>query len=476
MSRPHAAKLRQVAGWRGNMARKKLPVASAVRGNSYLASISAALRRLGSSKAAARPSLIFALLLLLTAPLCLGLFLRLSRAATPNIITVNTTDDPASTSNSGSCTLREAIDNANSPGTDTTNGDCAVATGNDTILFSVSGTILLNGELPQIANTSPASLTIDGGGHAIVDGHGSYGILSVTAGATLYLSNLTIEGGVSPASNGAGVFNSGTLVVTNSTFFDNSARHDTSGSGSGGAIYNLGTLTVTGSTFSTNGADPAPAAGGAIYNDVNALTISNSTFVSNTAGSGGAIFSVGPLTVTNSNFNSNGAEGGNGGAIDCVSAAISDSTFAYDSANSGGGIDCQNSLVSNSTFDYDLATFGAAMAVSDGTATISDSTFSTNGAIATDIGGGAIYAENSNVSVNSSTISANGPGGGIYADAGEITIRDSILAGNEIAAATLGGNCVEVNGGSVIDGGYNLSDDNTCALGRARRQWPNAWR
>src|ERR1039458_4080243 len=59
-------------------------------------------------------------------------------------ITVNNTTDPASTSGNGFCTLREAIDNANSPGTDTTGGDCVKGTGTDTISFSVSGTITLS--------------------------------------------------------------------------------------------------------------------------------------------------------------------------------------------------------------------------------------------------------------------------------------------------------------------------------------------
>ncbi len=62
---------------------------------------------------------------------------------TPNVITVNNTTDPSSTSGNGFCTLREAINNANAK-SDTSGGDCAAGTGNDRIVFSVSGTITLS--------------------------------------------------------------------------------------------------------------------------------------------------------------------------------------------------------------------------------------------------------------------------------------------------------------------------------------------
>jgi CSLREA domain-containing protein len=107
--------------------------------------------------------------------------------------TVNTlTDD--STSGDTLCSLRKAINNANSPGVDTTGGDCATANATDTITFSVSGTIALTGTLPAIANGD--NLTIDGTGEDItVDNGGSYEVLEVSSGATLTLNNLTIAHG-----------------------------------------------------------------------------------------------------------------------------------------------------------------------------------------------------------------------------------------------------------------------------------------
>ena len=49
--------------------------------------------------------------------------------------------------------------------------------------------------------------------------------------------------------DGGGIYNDGTLTVSNSTFAGNSAS-----SGSGGGIYNHGTVTVSNSTFSGNSA------------------------------------------------------------------------------------------------------------------------------------------------------------------------------------------------------------------------------
>ena len=64
-----------------------------------------------------------------------------------NTITVNTLSD-SSTAGDGLCSLREAITNANSA-SDTTMGDCVPGTGNDTIVFSLSGMITVASALPS---------------------------------------------------------------------------------------------------------------------------------------------------------------------------------------------------------------------------------------------------------------------------------------------------------------------------------------
>ncbi len=125
-----------------------------------------------SSRAYVRPGLL-AVLLLVLASVCL-LLSQSGLHASDNTITVNNLTDPVSTSGNGFCTLREAIDNAEGPGVDTTAGDCAVATGTDTIVFTVSGEITLARALPAINNT-PVSLMIDGAGQAVgIDGANSF--------------------------------------------------------------------------------------------------------------------------------------------------------------------------------------------------------------------------------------------------------------------------------------------------------------
>ena len=59
------------------------------------------------------------------------------------------------------CTLREAINNANSD-SDTTGGDCAAGSGVDTISFAGDYTITLGSQLPDITTT----ITITGTGAA----------------------------------------------------------------------------------------------------------------------------------------------------------------------------------------------------------------------------------------------------------------------------------------------------------------------
>ena len=181
-------------------------------------------------------------------------------------------------------------------------GDCISGTGDDIIMFSVSGTITLGSALPDVNNSG--TLTIDGSGqHITIDGANSYQVLEVELADTVTLNDLTIAHGNGGEFSGA-VKNSGTLVVTNNTFSDNSSESD-----GPGAILNVdGTLTVSNTTFSNNS---SVYLGGAIYNDNGTATITNSTFSGNSAMAGvlgqslvggGAICNAGTMTVTNSIF------------------------------------------------------------------------------------------------------------------------------------------------------------------------------
>ena len=99
--------------------------------------------------------------------------------------------------------------------------------------------------------------------------------------------------------SGGGIFADygSSLTVTNCRISNNLAN------ASGGGIYNCGTLTVTNSTFSGNAATDDYSDGGGIYNDYNGtLTVTNCTLAGNSAGySGDGIYSSsGALTLNNS--------------------------------------------------------------------------------------------------------------------------------------------------------------------------------
>src|SRR5262249_9621681 len=154
--------------------------------------------------------------------------------------------------------------------------DANVTAGADTISFGVGGTITLASTLPAISD----DLTIDGTGQTI-SGNNAVRVLVVNTGASVTLRKLTITSGFTAGSqsvgSGAGIFNSGTLTITNSTISGNRAEED-----GGGIVNDVGaTLTIANSTVSGNSA--SDAAGG-IGNDDNAImTIANSTVSGNRA-------------------------------------------------------------------------------------------------------------------------------------------------------------------------------------------------
>ena len=253
------------------------------------------------AKGMARPPILAALLLLIT-PLAILTAGRSPHANAANTITVNSLTDPGITGDHF-CSLREAITNANAKA-DTSRGDCAAGSGNDTIVFNLSGTIALVSNLPSIQHT----LEIDGTGQAItIDGGGaSQGFLNFSGVVTL--NNLTIANGHSAAGNGGGVFNNGSLTVTNCTFVGNTAA-------GGGAIYNgapAGTLAVTNCTFSGN----VSAAGGAIES-AHGGTVTSSTFANNSSGSSsaGAAILATDTTVQVANSILAGSTGTNCGVV-----------------------------------------------------------------------------------------------------------------------------------------------------------------
>jgi len=227
------------------------------------------------------------------------------------------TDDGACTTDAGGCTLREAINAAN-----TSSGVT------DTINFNLgsTATITLGSQLPDIF-----FLIIDGGSADItISGDNTYPVFEV-AFAEVTLSNLTVANG--------GIYNNiGTATVSNSTI-----------SGSpGSGISNIGgsgrsTLEVSNSTISGNG-NSAPFGGVGIYNQFGTVTVSNSTISGNSAGEGGGIYNDlnSTVTVSNSTISDNSASNGGGINNKVVLASVGPSAMFKNTivaGNHGGEFD-----------------------------------------------------------------------------------------------------------------------------------------
>ena len=207
-----------------------------------------------------------------------------------------------------------------------------------------------------------ADMQIDaaGAGGITIDAQGQSRIFYVASEVTVELDSLHITGG--SAERAGGIYNLGELTVTNCTFADNQATGHFE-SGVGGAIYNrLGTLTVSNSTLSQNSgyfgggiynesgvtivADCSLSNnysgtygdGGGIYNSEGTLKIDNSTLTSNAAGEeGGGVFNnLGTMAVTDCSFTRNGAEDGGGIYNDGGSITLSNSTLVRNRAYSDG--------------------------------------------------------------------------------------------------------------------------------------------
>src|SRR5581483_11682760 len=87
--------------------------------------------------------------------------------------------------------------------------------GNDTITFSLGGTITLGSSLPSI--TAAAGLTINAESVVTISGKNAVQVLQVTSGAALTVQNLVIAYGNTNLLAG-GLSNSGTVTISNSTF------------------------------------------------------------------------------------------------------------------------------------------------------------------------------------------------------------------------------------------------------------------
>ena len=375
--------------------------------------------------------------------LACGWLLGPAQIARANSITVTTASD---TVISGKCRLRDAIVAANT--NTATNGCPAGAPGLDTITFNwgpvchvILCSLVLNSSLPPVTD----ALTIDGSGlNPIISGAGLYRIFALNAVA-VDLTHLRLTNG--QADVGAGILLTGTTLTLNGLQFSN--NHATN---DGGAIYlSSGTVVITNSSFLDNSA----YFGGAIAQAGGALIIAGSSFSTNSGGAGGAIglIQTSRLAVTDSTFDGNSASVW-GGAIylqdATVQASLARSSFTNNQATtttfgygggalfSGGALTLADSTLANNVSN----TEAGALEMSGGQVTVSNTTLTGN--TARRFGGGILafndglshpaFLSLNNVTISGNTAdvdnSADGDGGGVAMASGTLTVTNSILAGN----------------------------------------------
>src|SRR5579859_5144602 len=263
------------------------------------------------------------------------------------------------------------------------------------------------------------------------DGGGIYNAGTLTLTSTTVLSNTA-----SGILGGGGIFNGqgATLAITNSAVISNTSTGSINAlsSGLGGGLFNAGTLTVTNSTIRGNAGSQYVGIlsyGGGIYNGgVGALT--NVTLSGNSAYLGGGIFNHGPgtLTVTNSTISSNTANGGEGGILNSGTLALTDSTVSGNTAQSDGGIGNGGSMAVTSSMIVSNAAAQSTGGISNGgTLTLTNSTISSNTAT---VGGGGI-GNGRTLTIINSTVSGNtGQNGGGIDNGGSMVVTSSTVISN----------------------------------------------
>ena len=259
--------------------------------------------------------------------------LLLAASAEGTTFIVNSAADSGGSCPGATCTLRQAILSATSG--DTINFAAAITT-----IELTSGELLIDKDL-TISGPGANFLTVQ---RSDVPGTLEFHIFHVAPDVFVTISGLTIRNGSTPSlTNGGGIYNGGTLTITDCTISDNAATGGTLG---GGAIYNNGgspvRLTISNSTISGN-STLGGQGGGGIMSGGGTVIITKSTISGNSSGdtSGGGIYTLGVLTITDSTISGNSAGSGVGGGIYTRgSLNITHSTVSGNSAGEGGGVAC----------------------------------------------------------------------------------------------------------------------------------------
>jgi predicted outer membrane repeat protein len=327
---------------------------------------------------------------------------------------------------------------------------------------SISGLTIQGGLSNQgagISNSGALTLTDSVVADNIIPGYSGRGDGAgiYNAGALVVISTtLTDNRILSPTIGfGAGIYNAGGLRLVESTLVSNSAGVEGS---VGGAIFNSGpSVRIEDSTIQGNQAQR----GAGIYNTGGILLV-RSTINGNlatAAGIGSIAVNTGSLTIVSSVMDNNSGSTA-GSILNTGTLSVARSTFLRNQALNGGAIYGGGTItIDDSTFANNQATAndGGALFFSTGSMTVTNSTFFENRAAEQ---GGAIvtgFGQNPNVTIVNSTFNGNTALGGnnVRKFGGRVSASNSIFADNSSV-----GSCYD-----LTSAGNNLSSDATCVGG-----------
>jgi hypothetical protein len=201
-----------------------------------------------------------------------------------------------------------------------------------TITFNCGGPATIIVASQKVITTS---VTIDGwnnGTPVILSGSNLRRVFSINAGVIVSLFDMTVTGGRALISNGGNISNAGTLYLTDVTVSNGHATtSNISGAGGkGGGIYNTGSLIISQSTIAGNTAS------------------ANITPVS---GDGGGVYSTGPISITNSTLSGNSADDVGGGLFSsgAASSLLNDTLASNIATNDGANLDATGSVTLKNT-------------------------------------------------------------------------------------------------------------------------------
>ena len=243
-------------------------------------------------------------------------------ASVANANTINVTNLDDTLQNNGACSIREAVINANNDAA--TWADCTAGSGSDiinlpagTITLSIhnqpndfteeqlsltgdldlttpitinghaSGSIIDGGQVDRIFDINPdtdndpitptPNITVAINKLTITNGRqNDIGGVRILVNATVTIDSSTISNSTSWANDSGGLYNGGTLTMTNSTVSGNFALL------LAGGITNAGTMTMVGCTVTNNSSSFSNLIAGVINSGPGTLTIGNTIIAGNT--------------------------------------------------------------------------------------------------------------------------------------------------------------------------------------------------